>query len=258
MNDTKVFIPITKRNDDEQMVYGYASTSDLDSQGDIVSTEAMKGALDGYLRFPTIREMHQAKAVGTTKEASVDANGLFIGAKIVDKDAWLKVKEGVYRAFSIGGRIMKRTAEIVDEMRLTEISLVDVPANEHAVITLFKAEDGKTMSINAELEKYMDELEVKKEEIDVKAKMAEEIMDASHILSSACELCYTMDWFEYKGKPTEELMTAIKALKVLAVRLLTETEYVKFDAILSTIKQNDGRTAKHVYEFIKVQSGGKF
>lgn len=255
--DKKVFIPITKRNDEEQMVYGYASTTDLDSQGDIVSVDAMKGALDGYLRFPTIREMHQAKAVGVTKEASVDDKGLFIGAKIVDKDAWLKVKEGVYSAFSIGGRIMKRTAEIVDEMRLTEISLVDVPANEHAVITLFKAESGGQMSLNKDLEKYMDENDVKKEEIDVKAKMVEDIFDARGVIVSACELCYTMDWFEYKGKPTEELMIAIKALKMLAVRLLTESEYEKFDSILATIKQNDGKQTKQMYDFLKVQSGGR-
>jgi len=134
------FIEITKIDDEERMVFGYASTPTLDSQGEVVSLEAIKGALPEYMRFPTIREMHTTNAVGTTKTAQVDDRGLFIGAKVVDDNAWKKVKEGVFRGFSIGGRIKQKIDETIQSLALTEISLVDVPANREAVITLFKSD----------------------------------------------------------------------------------------------------------------------
>ena len=93
------YLPISKVNDEERMVYGYASTPDLDSQGEIVELAAIKTALPNYMKFPTIREMHTTNAVGRTKSAMVDEKGLFIGAKIVDDNAWKKVKEGVFNGF---------------------------------------------------------------------------------------------------------------------------------------------------------------
>lgn len=131
-------------DDDQQMVYGYASTPSLDSQGEIITLDAIKSALPDYMKFPTIREMHQSKAVGTTKHAELKGDGLFIGAKIVDKNAWQMVKEGVFRGFSIGGRIKQKVLNTITDMQLMEISLVDVPANSDAVITLFKNNDDQS------------------------------------------------------------------------------------------------------------------
>lgn len=136
------YLPISKVNDEERMVYGYASTPDLDSQGEVVELNAIKSALPNYMKFPTIREMHTTNAVGRTKSAVVDDKGLFIGAKIVDDNAWKKVKEGVFNGFSIGGRAIQMVGNVIKELRLTEISLVDVPANKSAVITLFKNDSG--------------------------------------------------------------------------------------------------------------------
>lgn len=139
MKEINKFVPICKIDEDERMVYGFASTPDLDSQGEIVETEALKQALPEYLKFPTIREMHQPKAVGTTKSTEINDNGLFIGAKIVDDSAWMKVKEGVFRGFSIGGRVKNMVDNVIKSIDLTEISIVDVPANRGSVITVFKA-----------------------------------------------------------------------------------------------------------------------
>lgn len=137
------YLPISKVNDEERMVYGYASTPDLDSQGEVVELEAIKKALPNYMKFPTIREMHTTNAVGRTKSAVIDDKGLFIGAKIVDDNAWKKVKEGVFNGFSIGGKAVQMVENVIKELRLTEISLVDVPANKSAIITLFKADINK-------------------------------------------------------------------------------------------------------------------
>jgi len=135
------YLPISKINSEEQIVYGYASTPDLDSQGEIVEIEALKEALPNYMKFPTIREMHTTNAVGRTRGANIDEKGLFISAKIVDDNAWKKVKEGVFNGFSIGGRVKQMVDNVIKSLDLTEISLVDVPANKNAVITLFKADE---------------------------------------------------------------------------------------------------------------------
>lgn len=132
------FVPLQKIDEDERMVYGYASTPDLDSDGEVIKLSAIKKALPEYLKFPTIREMHQPRPAGTTKQTSVDDKGLYIGAKIVADEAWKLVKEGVYKGFSIGGNVLNRAGNIIKEIELVEISLVDVPANKKATIELWK------------------------------------------------------------------------------------------------------------------------
>jgi len=137
------FVPfdISKRDDDERMVYGYASTADEDSQGDRIDVQAMADALPDYMRFGNIREMHQASAVGKAIKADVDAKGTYLSAKIVDDVAWKKVKEGVYNGFSIGGRVTKREGASIKGIKLVEISLVDRPANPATTFDLYKCDD---------------------------------------------------------------------------------------------------------------------
>lgn len=135
-----IFAEICKVNDEQRMVYGYASTEALDVQGEIVTKEAISGALDEYMKFANIREMHQPSAVGVAKSAEVDDKGLYISCKVVDESAWQKVKEGVYKGFSIGGKALSKVEGVIKSMRLSEISLVDRPANPEALITVWKAD----------------------------------------------------------------------------------------------------------------------
>jgi phage head maturation protease len=145
MNEAmRVFAEITKVDEEKRMVYGYASTIALDSQGERVSKAALEEALPDYMRFANVREMHQPSAVGVAKEAEVDDTGLYLAAKVVDDTAWLKVKEGVYKGFSIGGKKLAKTEDLITSLRLTEISLVDRPANPECVFDVFKAEEGGT------------------------------------------------------------------------------------------------------------------
>ena len=132
---------VYKGADGFPIVCGYASTEALDSQGEIVKREAIEGALADYMVAANVREMHQPSAVGKCIEARLDEKGLYIEAKIVDPVAALKVEESVYTGFSIGGRSMKKSANVISALRLTEISLVDRPANPEAVFTMFKADD---------------------------------------------------------------------------------------------------------------------
>ncbi len=109
----------------------------------------MTVALGDYMKFANIREMHQLSAVGVAKEAGIDDKGLYIGAKIVDDQAWLKVIEGVYKGYSIGGRVTQRDPadyKTITGLVLNEISLVDRPANPEAVFDYWKAAGGPAMS----------------------------------------------------------------------------------------------------------------
>ena len=115
------------------MVYGYASTESLDSQNEIVKKSALQNALEDYMKYANIREMHQPSAVGKTKQANLDKKGLYIAVKVVDDKAWEKVKEGVYNGFSIGGRVLQQIDNEITDLKLSEISLVDRPANPDAV-----------------------------------------------------------------------------------------------------------------------------
>lgn len=136
------YAPICKIDAEQRMVYGYASTAARDDQGEIVTKDALTAALPEYMRFANIREMHQNSAVGIAKQADIDDKGLYLGAKVIDNDAWEKVREGVYKGFSIGGRITHRATgdpRTITGLKLVEISLVDRPANPEATIDCWKA-----------------------------------------------------------------------------------------------------------------------
>jgi phage head maturation protease len=144
----KIYLPIAKVDAEKREVWGYASTEARDDQGEIVKREALIAALGDYMRFANIREMHQLSAVGVAREAAVDDRGLYIGARIVDDQAWQKVIEGVYNGYSIGGRVTQRDPadyKTITGLVLNEISLVDRPANPEAVFDYWKAAGASTM-----------------------------------------------------------------------------------------------------------------
>jgi phage head maturation protease len=142
------FVDINKVDDEKRLVYGYASTLSLDSQGERVTKSAMVDAVDDYMKFANIREMHQPSAVGIAKSVSVDDTGMMIEAHIVDDAAWKKVKSGVYKGFSIGGKSTAKVDGVISGMKLSEISLVDRPANPECVISLWKG-DGIELDADA-------------------------------------------------------------------------------------------------------------
>ena len=126
-------------------VYGYASSGSEDSDGETITPDAMKAALPDYMKFGAVREMHDAKkAAGTAIEAEVQEDGrTWFGAHVVDPVAVKKVEAGVYKGFSIGGKVTERDSlnkRLIKGVKLVEVSLVDRPANPDAVFTMFKAE----------------------------------------------------------------------------------------------------------------------
>lgn len=147
---TKLYAEIAKmeaQDDGTVKVWGYASSEAVDSDGEIIAAEAMKAAIPDYMKFGAVREMHGSNAAGTAIEINVEDDGrTFFGAHIVDPVAVTKVKTGVYKGFSIGGSVTARdelNKSQITGLKLTEISLVDRPANPDAVFTCYKADKPK-------------------------------------------------------------------------------------------------------------------
>ena len=146
----KLYAEIAKmeaQDDGTVNVWGYASSEAVDSDGEVIAAEAMKAAIPDYMKFGAVREMHGSNAAGTAIEINVKDDGrTFFGAHIVDPVAVTKVKTGVYKGFSIGGSVTARdelNKSQITGLKLTEISLVDRPANPDAVFTCFKADKPK-------------------------------------------------------------------------------------------------------------------
>lgn len=165
----KLYAEIAKmeaQDDGTVKVWGYASSEAVDSDGEIIAAEAMKAAIPDYMKFGAVREMHGSNAAGTAIEINVEDDGrTFFGAHIVDPVAVTKVKTGVYKGFSIGGSVTARdelNKSQITGLKLTEISLVDRPANPDAVFTCYKAD------------KQKDEEEADKEDDDKPADKADE------------------------------------------------------------------------------------
>ncbi len=237
-DDLKFYIPFTKKNIDERKVGGYASTESLDSQGEVVERTAIEKALPTYLgefdqqsgrfRFGNLREMHQLSAVGKTMKAMVDNKGLFIEGKVVDDNAWKKVKEGVYTGFSIGGKILNKVGNRIKELRLSEISLVDRPANPEALFSLVKIADGTSNEVSHQggdsmdkVQKALNAEEAAEAEVQY---MFEEVNDASLLLSVLGQLIMLYKFHEENEGHGDKLLNIIQSLKDFAVEELSETE----------------------------------
>ena len=141
----RIYGEITKlepQDDGTLKVIGIASSGAIDAADERVDPAAMKAALPDYMRFGALREMHGMTAAGATLAADVDASGLTrVEAHVVDPVAVKKVKLGVYKGFSIGGRVTARDQgdpKLITGLKLDEISLVDRPCNPEAVIQMWK------------------------------------------------------------------------------------------------------------------------
>ena len=134
---------IEPQGDGTVRVHGIATSEAVDDQGEVVRADAMRAAIPDYMRFPALREMHQLTAAGTTLEVEVgDDDVTRIVAHVVDPVAISKVKNQVYRGFSIGGRVTQREVgkpKTITGFVLNEISLVDRPANPEAIFDCWKA-----------------------------------------------------------------------------------------------------------------------
>jgi hypothetical protein len=160
----RLSMPLTKVDQENRIVSGWATLDNEDSQGDIVLAEANAAA---FSRFRgNIREMHQPIAAGRMVDFREDTyydpntgavfRGIWVDVRVSTgaQPTWEKVLDGTLSGFSIGGEILDSEYAIVDGRQvriiksydLIELSLVDNPANQLAnVFSVVKSKDGVVM-----------------------------------------------------------------------------------------------------------------
>ena len=194
----KVSMPIAKVNKEQRTVSGFASLDNIDRQDDIVSSEAAVKAFENFAG--NIREQHDAKkAVGKMVDFKEDTyfdpetnkmyNGVYVSAYISKgaQDTWEKVLDGTLTGFSIAGEIeeedtmydgdLEKSIRIIKDFTLSELSLVDVPANQFAnVVSIQKSGEVTGMLAKALIENvyYCDH---------------DDVVQLSSTVKSACPRC---------------------------------------------------------------------
>lgn len=150
------FIPITKIDVAQRLVYGLATCQRADRAGETCHYESTKPFYEAWSEgiqkasgdksFGNVRAMHGKVAAGKLSspvEFYDTAQEIAICAKIVDDAEWKKVEEGVYTGFSQGGRYVKTWKEGDINFYTAdphEVSLVDLPCLPESTFTAIKAD----------------------------------------------------------------------------------------------------------------------
>ena len=156
-------VPITKVDAQRRVVSGFATLDNQDVQQDIVPIDASKQA---FARFRgNVREMHMPIAVGKVidfkdedyydKETNKVYRGIYVDVYISkgSEDTWQKILDNTLTGFSIGGSInedeivydpvAEKAVRVIKSYELTELSLVDNPANQLAnIVSISKSAEG--------------------------------------------------------------------------------------------------------------------
>ena len=158
-----LFIPISKVDVAQRLVYGVLTAEVADKSGEILDYASAKPAFEkwsndifdatGGKSKGNVRAMHGSVAAGKFTDISYDDDAKRIDgcAKIVDDAEWNKVLEGVYTGFSIGGGYAKRWTDPTDSKLkrytpvLSEVSIVDNPCVASATFELIKSDGSHEM-----------------------------------------------------------------------------------------------------------------
>jgi len=153
-----LFIPLSKADAAQRLIYGYATAELPDRSGEICDYATTKpyyeqwsadfAKASGGKSLGNLRAMHGKVAAGKISAIAFndDEKRIEIAARIIDDEEWRKIEEGVYTGFSQGGAYVKRWAdpENPEFTRYTacpsEISLVDLPCLPQASFELVKAD----------------------------------------------------------------------------------------------------------------------
>lgn len=223
---------------ERRIIAGYASVPIVDSFKTIFTLEALQGALDDFMQHPVLRYMHD-QPVGLVIEAyedsngivhktHIDDNGLYVvaelahGTQLAD-DAWTLIQQGVITGFSIGGSVENPERDIefkqidgervgiIHRLKLNEISIVDLPANEAARFKIVRQEDLQSAPDSGAQEE--------KRGISMEEEKEEEIRGAE-ILRWSWDAC--MSEMKSEGYSEETAAKICAAIKNRTVRHMVE------------------------------------
>ena len=161
-------MPLTKIDKQNRIVSGFATLDNEDVHKDIVTADASRRAFERFRG--NVRLMHQPIPAGKVVDFSETEfydpktekmyRGVFVNAYISKgaPEIWEMVLDGTLTGFSIGGDVLDaesqlvkdangdgKTVRFIKDYELTELSLVDNPANQMAnIMSIKKLADGAT------------------------------------------------------------------------------------------------------------------
>lgn len=166
----------------QRIVVGFATLDNIDQSGDIVTSDASMKAFSKFRG--NIRYMHERIPVGKLidyqpavyfdDETQSQHNGVQVTVKIseAEDDVWIKCQDGTLSGFSIGGNVVKtsyvyderlaKNVQVIEDYELTELSLVDNPANQYANITAIRksndgnVQEGDELQLSGTIEKVFE------------------------------------------------------------------------------------------------------
>jgi len=240
-DNVRLTMPLSKVDEENRLVSGWASLDNADSQGDVVLKEANQRA---FSRFRgNIREMHQPIAVGRMVDFKEDSyfdqktqkfyNGIFVTVFVSKgaQDTWEKVLDGTLQGFSIGGAIIDaetqwvkdagRSIRFVKDYELVELSLVDSPANQLAnVFSITKAADGSQVMKGMVADTRSENVFYCEQD-----GIAKTSTDESETCGNCGKSMDNIGWFEYDGDDEKtEKMTSLIANRNSSTTSGSETE----------------------------------
>lgn len=254
-------IPISKIDEEQRKVWGFATVEEIDAHGEIIGYDASKKAFANWIG--NIREMHGPVAVGKAFEIEYDdkAKGVWLGAKISEsadgQNAWQKIKEGILAGYSIGGMMndyetiqmtvdgVKKDVLKITDYTLGEVSLVDNPACPSALLEMVKSVDGK-LEHKEKMQKgagrpvhwwekrfkFADSqrrvmnysIAIYNKDSMEKEAIRKDVFGANYLTCLATDLAYFIAGEAYEGKKSDDLINALKSLKAAAATELNEDE----------------------------------
>ena len=166
MPEKRLFFPITKIDEERRLIYGCASSEEVDNANEIFDYEGSKPYIqawsDSYLKKTTdagqepsagnLRSMHKAVSAGKLENVIFDDAGKKVDviAKVTDDAEWYKCLTGTYTGFSFGGKPVGKkwidTAKAAMRYIINpnELSLADSPCVPSAIFYEVLKCDGTT------------------------------------------------------------------------------------------------------------------
>ena len=275
MIETKFLIsmPFTKVDKEKRTVSGFATTDAIDKQNEQVDYDASKEAFKDW--SGNIREMHEPVAVGkaVSWEPDDEKRGMKVTAYISKgaQATWEKILDGTLKAFSIGGQTVNKTQQIIKDestggqrhvtkitkYKLTELSLVDNPANPDATFALVKmangvptqteiVEDIKKVLISETADTLLKEVEEHRNKADALAK---KVLSSDELEKLDSEQWGVVRKYEKEGNlyierllPMTDKVHTVRALSIMDSYSLTKTEQDRVHDMAKSILGSDYET----------------
>ncbi len=142
------------------MVYGKATGTDLDLDGQRCDSTWLKAAMPAWMEWGNVREQHSMIAAGVgvelTETGNADSDWMLL-SRCVDPGTAKKIEAGVLKGYSISvrdARVIKSVAApngVINDGKIVEISYVDRPCLPTAKTSIVKsagiAEDGGSIEV---------------------------------------------------------------------------------------------------------------